>query len=190
MHDAFDAYAWLHAHAAGYALDVSRFAVGGDSAGGTLATVCAVLARDAGIAPVLQLLIYPAVSAHQQTESHARLADGYLLTATTIQWFFNQYVRDVSDRDDWRFAPLDGARDAPDFCGVAPAWIAVAEFDPLVDEGEAYARKLREAGNEVTLVRYAGVIHEFIKMGSFVDEARLAQQQAAQALRVALGTGD
>lgn len=190
VHDAFDAYAWLRAHAAEYALDVSRFAVGGDSAGGTLATVCAVLARDAGIAPVLQLLIYPAVSAHQQTESHARLADGYLLTASTIQWFFNQYVRDVSDRDDWRFAPLDGARDAPDFRGVAPAWIAVAEFDPLVDEGEAYARKLREAGNEVTLVRYAGVIHEFIKMGAFVDEARLAQQQAAQALRVALGTGD
>jgi acetyl esterase len=190
VNDAFDAYAWLHAHAGEYALDASRFAVGGDSAGGTLATVCAVLARDAGIAPVLQMLIYPSVSAHQQTDSHRRLAEGHLLTASTVQWFFNHYVRDDSDRDDWRFAPLDGTRDAPDFRGVAPAWIAVAEFDPLLDEGEAYARKLHEAGNEVTLVRYAGVIHEFIKMGAFVDEARLAQQQAAQALRAALGTQD
>jgi acetyl esterase len=190
VHDAFDAYAWLYAHAAEYALDTSRFAVGGDSAGGTLATVCAVLARDAGIAPVLQLLIYPAVSAHQQTESHKRLAEGYLLTSPTVQWFFNHYVRDADDRDDWRFAPLDGTRDEPDFRGVAPAWIAVAEFDPLVDEGVAYAQKLREAGNEVTLVHYDGMIHEFIKMGSFVNEARRAQQEAAHALRVALGTGD
>ncbi|SDB95662.1 alpha/beta hydrolase [Paraburkholderia lycopersici] len=190
VHDAFDAYAWLHARAAEYALDASRFAVGGDSAGGTLATVCAMLARDAGIAPVLQLLIYPAVSAHQRTESHKRLAKGYLLTGSTIRWFFDHYVRDVADRDDWRFAPLDGTRDAPDFRGVAPAWIAVAEFDPLADEGEAYARKLREAGNEVTLVRYEGVIHEFIKMGAFVDEARSAQQQAALALRAAFGTVD
>jgi len=190
VHDAFDAYAWLHAHAAEYALDASRFAVGGDSAGGTLATVCALLARDAEMPPVLQLLFYPAVSAHQRTESHDRLADGYLLTAPTIQWFFGHYVRDVSDRDDWRFAPLDGARGAPDFRGVAPAWIGVAEFDPLVDEGEAYAEKLRKAGNEVTLVRYDGVIHEFIKMGAFVDEARRAQREAAHALRAALGTGD
>ncbi|CAD6537817.1 Carboxylesterase NlhH [Paraburkholderia hiiakae] len=190
VHDAFDAYTWLHAHTAEYALDTSRFAVGGDSAGGTLATVCAVLARDAGIAPVLQLLFYPAVSAHQQTESHKRLADGHLLTAPTIQWFFDHYVRDDSDRDDWRFAPLDGTRGEPDFRGVAPAWIGVAEFDPLVDEGEAYAQKLRDAGNEVTLVRFDGVIHEFIKMGAFIDEARRAQQQAAHALRVALRTGD
>ncbi|WP_321914883.1 MULTISPECIES: alpha/beta hydrolase [unclassified Paraburkholderia] len=190
VHDAFDAYTWLHAHAAEYALDDSRFAVGGDSAGGTLATVCAVLARDAGIAPVLQLLFYPAVSAHQQTESHKRLADGHLLTAPTIQWFFDHYVRDNSDRDDWRFAPLDGMRGEPDFRGVAPAWIGVAEFDPLVDEGVAYAQKLRDAGNEVTLERFDGVIHEFIKMGAFIDEARRAQLQAVHALRAALGTGD
>ena len=190
VHDAFDAYAWLHAHAASYALDASRVAVGGDSAGGTLATVCAVLARDAGIAPVLQLLIYPSVSALQQTDSHKRLAEGYLLTALTIQWFFEHYASDASDRHDWRFAPLDGTRDAPDFRGVAPAWIAVAQFDPLVDEGEAYAQKLREAGNEVTLVHYEGVVHEFIKMGAFVDEARLAHRQAVEALRAAFGTVD
>ncbi|QGZ61497.1 alpha/beta hydrolase [Paraburkholderia acidisoli] len=194
VHDAFDAYAWLHAQAAGYALDATRIAVGGDSAGGTLAAVVAVLARDAGIAPVLQLLFYPAVAARQQSESHERLAEGYLLTARTIQWFFRHYARSDADRDDWRFAPLDGTQSpdgrVPGFRDLAPAWIGVAEFDPFVDEGEAYARKLRAAGNAVTLVRYAGVIHEFIKMGSFVDEAREAHRDAAQALRAAFGTGD
>lgn len=190
VHDVFDAWAWLHAHAAEYAIDPTRLAIGGDSAGGTLATVCAVLARDAGIAPLLQLLIYPGACGHQDTPSHARLADGYLLTAQTIQWFFNHYVRDAADRDDWRFAPLDGQRGAPDFVGLAPAWIAVAEYDPLVDEGVAYARKLREAGNAVTLVQYAGMIHEFFKMGGFVDDARRAQADAAKALREAFGTND
>jgi acetyl esterase len=189
-HDTFDAYAWLHARAAEYAIDTARFAVGGDSAGGGLAAVCAVLARDAGIAPVLQLLIYPATCGHQNMPSHARLAEGYLLTAQTIQWFFNHYVRDAGDRDDWRFAPLDGTRDAPSFAGLAPAWIAVAEYDPLVDEGEAYAKKLRDAGNAVTLVKYAGMIHEFIKMGGFVDDARRAQAEAAKALREAFDSGD
>jgi acetyl esterase len=132
---------------------------------------------------VLQLLIYPGTGSHQQTGSHRRFAHGYLLDAPTIQWFFNHYVRDVSDRDDWRFAPLDGTRGAPDFHGVAPAWIAVAEFDPLVDEGVAYAEKLRAAGNVVTLVCYEGMIHEFFKFGTFVEEARRAHAQATQALR-------
>jgi acetyl esterase len=190
VHDVFDAYAWLHAHAAEYAIDPARLAVGGDSAGGTLAAVCAVLARDAGIAPVQQLLIYPATCGYQDTSSHMRLAEGHLLTGRTIQWFFNLYLRDAGDRDDWRFAPLDGGRDAPDFAGLPPAWIAVAEYDPLSDEGEAYARKLREAGNAVTLVRYPGMIHEFFKMGGFVEDARRAQGEAAQALREAFGTGD
>jgi acetyl esterase len=189
VHDAIDAYAWLHAHAADYALDPARFAVGGDSSGGTLAAVCAVLARDAGIAPVLQLLIYPPTCGHQDTPSHARLADGYLLTAPTIQWFFGHYLGDAGDRDDWRFAPLDGTRDAPDFAGLAPAWIAVAEYDPLVDEGEAYAHKLRDAGNAVTLVHYAGMIHDFFKLGSFIEDARRAHRDAVEALRGAFGTG-
>uniref|UniRef100_UPI00286EB557 alpha/beta hydrolase fold domain-containing protein n=1 Tax=Paraburkholderia sp. TaxID=1926495 RepID=UPI00286EB557 len=154
------------------------------------AAVCAVLARDAGLAPVLQMLIYPGTGGHQDTDSHRRLADGYLLTAPTIQWFFNHYVRDASDRDDWRFAPLDGTKGpqgAPDFRGLAPAWIAVAEFDPLVDEGQAYAEKLRAAGNAVTLARYDGMIHEFFKMGAYVDDARRAHAEAAQALRAAFG---
>ncbi|MET5115305.1 alpha/beta hydrolase fold domain-containing protein, partial [Burkholderia pseudomallei] len=94
----------------------------------------------------------------------ARLAKGYLLSADTIQCFFGHYERDASDRDDWRFAPLDGTRGAPSFARVAPAWIATAQYDPLSDEGDAYADKLRAAGNRVTLVAYAGLIHEFFKM--------------------------
>lgn len=185
VNDADDALAWLHARATGLGLDPARLAVGGDSAGGTLATVCAVLARARGIALALQLLIYPGVTAHQRTASHARLANGYLLSGETIQWFFSQYLRDASDREDWRFAPLDGMRDAPSFAGVAPAWITTAEYDPLADEGAAYADKLRAAGNAVTLVCYAGMIHEFFKMGGFVPEVRVAHAAAAAALRAA-----
>jgi acetyl esterase len=188
VNDAFDALSWLHASAGLYGVDPARIALGGDSAGGTLATVCAVLARDAGLPkPVLQMLIYPGTTGHQQSDSHARLADGFLLSAATIQWFFGQYVRDPGDRDDWRFAPLDGTCGAPEFGGVAPAWIATAEYDPLSDEGAAYAEKLRAAGNEVTLMRYAGMIHEFFKMGGFVPEVAQAHADAAAALRSAFG---
>ncbi|HZZ09407.1 MAG TPA: alpha/beta hydrolase [Paraburkholderia sp.] len=185
--DAFDALRWLHTHAAEYGVDPQRIAVGGDSAGGTLATVCAVLARDAGIALALQMLIYPGTTGYQQTGSHARLADGYLLTGETIQWFFEQYVRNAADRDDWRFAPLDGTRGAPDFGGLAPAWIATAEYDPLSDEGAAYADKLRAANNVVTLKCYPGMIHEFFKMGGYVPEVAQAHAEAAAALRAAFG---
>ena len=187
VEDAFDALTWLHAHAAEYGIDAERLAVGGDSAGGTLATVCAVLARDAGIKLALQLLIYPGTTGYQQTDSHSRLANGFLLSGDTIQWFFDQYVRDKSDRDDWRFAPLEGTRGAPDFGGLAPAWIATAEYDPLSDEGDAYAEKLRAAGNRVTLKRYPGMIHEFFKMGGYVAEVAEAHADASAALRVAFG---
>jgi acetyl esterase len=188
VHDAFDALSWLHANAGLYGVDPGRMAIGGDSAGGTLATVCAVLARDAGLPKLaLQLLIYPGTTGYQQTDSHARLADGYLLSGATIQWFFKQYVRDAGDRDDWRFAPLDGTRGAPAFSDLAPAWIATAEYDPLSDEGVAYAEKLRAAGNEVTLKRYTGMIHEFFKMGGFVPDVVQAHSDAARALRLAFG---
>jgi len=187
VNDAFDALVWLHAHAAEFGIDAGRLAVGGDSAGGTLATVCAVLARDAGIALSLQLLIYPGTTGYQETDSHSRLADGFLLSGETIQWFFDHYVREASDRDDWRFAPLDGTRGAPEFGGLAPAWIATAEYDPLSDEGDAYAKKLRDHGNEVTLRRYPGMIHEFFKMGGFVPDVAHAHAEAAAALRRAFG---
>lgn len=185
VNDADDALRCLHREAAAFGIDAGRLAVGGDSAGGTLATVCAVLARDAGIRLALQLLIYPGVTGYQQTESHERLANGYLLSKDTIQWFFSQYLRNPSDRDDWRFAPLDGTRGAPSFADVAPAWIATAEYDPLSDEGAAYADKLRAAGNRVTLKCYPGMIHEFFKMRGFVPEVRAAHADAVAALTAA-----
>lgn len=183
VHDAFDALVWLHAQAASLGLDSTRFAVGGDSAGGTLATVCAVLARDAGIPLSLQLLIYPGVSARQETPSHAQYAEGFVLSAKTIQWFFAQYLRDDKDRDDWRFAPLDARGLTPEFTGIAPAWIAAADHDPLFDEDVAYAAKLDSARVPVELVRYEGMTHEFFKLGGFVPEVAKAHADAAAALR-------
>ncbi|WJF89053.1 alpha/beta hydrolase [Paraburkholderia bonniea] len=188
--DAFAALRWLHREAAAYGIDSNRIAVGGDSAGGTLATVCALQARDAGIPLVLQLLLYPGTSAYQQTRSHVQFANGYLLNAETIQWFFQQYLRHPDDRTDWRFAPLDGTRGAPSFRGVAPAWIATAEYDPLRDEGAAYARKLQDAGNTAVLKCYDGMIHEFFKLGGFVPEVAQAHADATAALRSAFGVSD
>ena len=187
VNDAFDALQWLVQEAPLLGIDAARLAIGGDSAGGTLATVCAVLARDAGIPLRLQLLIYPGTSARQDSASHARFAEGYLLSGETIQWFFAQYLRDDHDRDDWRFAPLDAAGGQPDFAGVAPAWITAADHDPLYDEDIAYAAKLEAAGVRVTLARYEGMIHEFFKMGGFVPEVARAHADAVAALREELG---
>lgn len=181
--DAWDALQWLAANAALHGLDASRLAVGGDSAGGTLAAMCAVLARDAGLPLALQLLIYPGCAAHQDTPSHKTFAEGFVLDEADITWFFSQYVRSPVDRDDWRFAPLN----APDVDGVAPAWVGLAECDPLVDEGVMYADKLRTAGVAVDLEIYRGVTHEFIKMGRIIPEARRAHADAAAALRAAFG---
>ena len=180
--DAWDALQFLAREAKSLGLDSSRIAVGGDSAGGTLAAVCAVMARDAGIDVALQMLFYPGTTAHQDTPSHARYACGPLLDEPLISWFFDQYVRTRADRDDWRFAPLN----ADDVEGVAPAWIGLAEADPLLDEGIAYADKLRAAGVPVDLEIYRGVIHEFIKMGRAVPEALQAHADAARAMREAL----
>jgi acetyl esterase len=180
-HDAWDALNWLAGHAASLGLDAARLAVGGDSAGGTLAAMCAVLARDAGLPLALQLLFYPGCAAHQDTPSHHKFGHGFLLEEAGISWFFAQYVRSQADRDDWRFAPLN----APDLDGVAPAWLGLAECDPLVDEGVMYADKLRLAGVAVDLEIYRGVTHEFIKMGRVIPEARHAHAAAARALRLA-----
>jgi len=180
--DAWDAVQFVAREAASLGLDGGRLALGGDSAGGTLAAVCAVMARDAGLPVALQLLFYPGTTAHQDTASHERFACGPLLDEALISWFFGQYVRSPADRDDWRFAPLN----AEDVDGVAPAWIGLAEADPLVDEGIAYADKLRAAGVPVDLEIYRGVIHEFVKMGRAVPEALKAHADAANALKEAL----
>ncbi|MDO9279859.1 MAG: alpha/beta hydrolase [Polaromonas sp.] len=179
--DAWDALQGLVKIADSLGLDASRLAVGGDSAGGTLAAVCAVLARDAGLPLVLQLLIYPGCAAHQDTRSHRTFGHGFILDEPSITWFFNQYIRTPADRDDWRFAPLNAA----DVDGVAPAWLGLAECDPLLDEGLLYADKLRAAGVAVDLEIYRGVTHEFIKMGRAIPEALQAQADAALALRQA-----
>src|SRR5665647_774473 len=177
--DAWDALRWLADHASSLGLDAARLAVGGDSAGGTLAAMCAVLARDADLPLALQLLFYPGCAAHQDTPSHQKFARGFLLEEADISWFFKHYVRSPADRDNWRFAPLN----APDVAGVAPAWLGLAECDPLVDEGVMYGDKLRAAGVRVELEIYRGVTHEFIKMGRVLPEARQAHADAARALR-------
>jgi acetyl esterase len=187
--DSWDALQWLSIHGASRGIDAGRLAVGGDSAGGTLAAACAIEARDSGLPLALQLLFYPGCVGHQDTASHHRYAKGFVLEEASIRYFFSQYLRSEADRDDWRFAPLDGLRSdglEADLSGVAPAWIGLAECDPLVDEGVQYADRLRMAGVAVDLEIYRGVVHEFIKMGRAVPEAHLAHADAAHALRHAL----
>ncbi|RYZ10561.1 MAG: alpha/beta hydrolase, partial [Comamonadaceae bacterium] len=182
VEDAWDAVSFIAAEGAGLGIDPSRLALGGDSAGGTLATVCAVMARDAGLPVELQLLIYPGLSSHQDSDSQRRFAEGPLLTRALIDYFFGQYLRTAADREDWRFAPLN----IDELEGVAPAWIGLAECDPLVDEGIAYADRLRMAGVPVALEIYRGVVHEFVKMGRALPEARECHADAAAALAAAL----
>ncbi len=178
VEDSVAAMRLLFEQGATLGLDAMRVAVGGDSAGGTLAAVCALQARMDGLPLALQLLITPGTTARADTESHARFAKGYLLDAEAIAWFFAHYI-DNAQKDDWRFAPLH----AEDFEGLAPACMLLAEADPLVDEGLAYADRLRMAGVPVQLELYKGVTHDFIKMGRMLPEALAAQEAAAQALR-------
>ena len=178
--DAWAALRWLAAHGATRGLDATRHAVGGDSAGGTLAAVCAIHARDIGLALRLQVLITPGTTAYADTPSHAQFAHGYLLEAEAIAWFFDQYI-DPAQRRDWRFAPLEA--DALD--AVAPACVVLAECDPLVDEGLAYADRLRAAGVAVELELARGVTHDFIKLGRVLPEAGAAQALIGAALQTA-----
>ena len=180
-----DCWAALRALARGDAgarlgLDTTRLAVGGDSAGGTLAAVCALMARDAGVTLALQVLITPGTIAHADTPSHATFAHGFLLEKQAVEWFFDNYI-DLAQRTDWRFAPAL----APDHEGVAPACLVIAECDPLVDEAIAYGDLLRAAGVAVDLEIYRGVTHDFIKMGRMLPEAAQARQAIADALRKA-----
>jgi acetyl esterase len=176
--DAWAVLQWLHTQAEGLSVDGTRLAVGGDSAGGTLAAVCALRARDQALPLALQLLITPGASAHGDTASRRLYANGFLLDAATIDWFFDHYI-DRHHRADWRFAPLN--HDALE--GVAPACVILAECDPLVDEGIAYADRLRAAGVPVALELYRGLTHDFIKMGRALPEAGEAQQAAAEAIK-------
>jgi len=178
--DAWAVMHWLAEHGASIGLDSARLAVGGDSAGGTLAAACAIRARDIGLALRLQVLITPGTTAHADTPSHREFAHGYLLEAEDIAWFFDQYI-DHSQRSDWRFAPLE----AEALDDLAPACVVLAECDPLVDEGLAYADRLRAAGVPVELELCRGVTHDFIKLGRLLPEAETAQAAIGAALRAA-----
>ena len=189
--DAWDAVQWVAHHGAERGLDTRRIAVGGDSAGGTLSAACAIEARDAGVPLALQLLFYPGCAGHQNTVSHHTFAKGFVLEESHITYFFEQYIRTANDRNDWRFAPLDGLTQdgqVADLSDVAPVWMGLAECDPLVDEGIQYADRLRMAGIAVELEIYRGVVHEFIKMGRAIPEATRAQADAGRALREAFAS--
>jgi acetyl esterase len=175
--DAFDALQWLAANATKLGLDVTRMAIGGDSAGGTLTTATAIAARDAGIALKLQLMFYPGCSPEYMPSAHT-FEKGFLLEKASIEYFYNHYVPNLADRHDPRFSPL-----LADVSGVAPAWLGLAECDPLVDEGVAYADHLRLCGVPVDLEIYKGVVHSFIQMGRVIPEALVAHADAARALR-------
>lgn len=181
VEDSWAALQALAADAPALGLQPGALAVGGDSAGGTLAAVAALHARDAGLPLALQLLITPGTTAHADTPSHRLFANGFLLDAATIAWFFDHYIpRGL--RSDWRFAPLEAEVD-----GVAPAFVLLAECDPLVDEGLAFADKLRAAGVPVGLELVRGMTHDFIKMGRVLKEAGQALDACALALREAFG---
>ena len=178
--DAIDALAWIGREGLAMGIDASRVAVGGDSAGGTLAAALVIEAKaDRSLPqPVLQVLAYPGLSSRQTSNSYERYGSGYLLERSTVDWFFQQYLRDDPDRDDWRFAPLA----ARDLAGVPPALIVLAEYDPLLDEGRDYAVRLRAAGVSVDLQIYPGMIHEFLRMGNVVADALQARAAIGKAL--------
>ena len=181
--DAWAATNWVVANAQTLGVDAGRLAVGGDSAGGNLAAVVALMARDAGAPQLrLQALLYPVTDTARDTRSYQDFGDGYLLTRDGMRWFFDHYLRSKDDANDWRAAPIRARSHA----GVAPALIVTAGFDPLRDEGEAYARTLREAGVRVDYVCYGGMIHGFLPMGRLIDTGNRAVSHLAASLREAL----
>ncbi len=181
--DAWAATRWVVAHAGRLGIDARRLAVGGDSAGGNLAAVVSLLARDAG-APAIafQALLYPVTDVGIEWPSYQQLGEGYLLTSQSMRWFIGHYLTSERDAVDWRVSPLR----APSLRGLPPALIVTAGFDPLRDEGEAYARALRAAGVRVDYVCYGGMIHGFVPMGRLIDTGNRAVSHVAASLREAL----
>lgn len=186
LNDGADALAWLAQHAVAEGLDINLVAFGGDSVGATLATVLALqAARDPAslaIKPCLQLLCYPVTDASTSSPSTELFGEGYLLESETLEWFYRHYANDAADRLDWRFSPLL----ATDYQGMAPAVIALAGHDPLLDEGRAYALRLQEQGVSVELIEYTGLIHDFLRLQSVVPDIDNVYTQLTQSLRTAL----
>jgi acetyl esterase len=177
--DAFAAVCWVQDHAGELGGSPDRVLVAGDSAGGNLAAVTAVRHRDSGRPPLVgQLLAYPVTDFAFETPSYAENGTGYFLTTTHMRWFWEQYLGPEGDGAHPHASPLR----AEDVAGVAPAVVAVAEFDPLRDEGVAYAEKLLAAGVPTVLLRCTGVIHGFLGLGDFLPPAKAATADVHAAL--------
>ncbi|MEJ7687041.1 MAG: alpha/beta hydrolase [Variovorax sp.] len=181
--DVLAATRWVRKEAGALGLDAKRLAVGGDSAGGNLAAVVALAARDMGDPPIaFQLLIYPATDQRRQHPSHTTNGQGYLLTRETIAYFHDHYIADSKQDLDWRASPLLHKN----FADLPPALVLTAGYDPLRDEGLDYAKALTAAGNRATYVCFERQIHGFITMGGLIDEANAAVAMCAAELRRAL----
>ncbi len=178
--DCAAAYAWVHANAAALKVDAAKVAVGGDSAGGNLAAVLALMGRD-GVLPAasFQLLLYPATDLVAGQASYARVSDGFPLVARTMKWFRDHYVRGVADHTDWRASPLRAAS----LAGTPPAFVLTVGLDPLCDEGLHYARRLEEDGVRVAQLHLPDQIHGFLTMGAFIRAAGLVTPYLGQVLR-------
>ena len=190
--DAYAAASWVATEAKHLRIDPARLAVGGDSAGGNLAAVVCLLAREKAAAGetdvpkiAYQLLIYPATDMHMNTGSHERYAKDHLLTRASMDWFQQQYLASEADRDDWRASPLR----AKSLAHLPPAYVIVAGHDPLRDEGEAYAKALQAAGVPVAFREFPGQIHGFVVLGKVIPQAGQAIAEMGVALKLAFGLG-
>ncbi|QRG69230.1 alpha/beta hydrolase [Brevibacillus choshinensis] len=180
VEDCYTAVQWVSEHAQEINGDASRLAIGGDSAGGNLAAVISQLAKErTGPAISLQVLVYPVTQVGCDTESYRENGEGYFLTADSMQWFFQQYLNADEEKSDVRVSPLLAA----DLSGLPPALVITAEYDPLRDEGEMYAERLKQAGVPVELTRYDGMIHGFFWMAGIMDQGAEAISQVSNRLR-------
>jgi acetyl esterase len=178
--DAYAATRWASDHAKLLNIDPSKIAVGGDSAGGNLAAVLAQMAQDSREFKVaLQLLIYPMTDQSREYPSYQRNASGYMLTTAALHWFMDNYIPDHEDRKD----PMASPMLRPSLKGQPPALVISAEFDPLVDENEAYAKRLTEAGVPCDYVCFPGMVHPFFTLGGVVDDTAKAEALLGAALR-------
>jgi len=186
VEDAAAALRFVAAEAERLRIDPARIAVGGDSAGGSLSAVLALMGRDGDVPnPCFQMLLYPSTDLAGSKPAYQRFTAGYPLVTVTMRWFVDHYLDNPRQRLDWRGSPLR----APSLEGVAPAYVLTVGHDPLVDEGIAYARRLEEEDVPVTHVHMADQMHGFLTMGRFITAADLALQQAAAALRHAFARG-
>jgi len=181
--DAWAATRWAVARASELGLDASRLAVGGDSAGGNLAAVVALQARDAGAPDIkLQVLVYPVTDVAAESRSYQDFSEGYMLTRESMRWFTAHYLAASGQATDWRVSPLRAASHA----GLPPALVVTAGFDPLRDEGAAYAAKLQQAGVLVDYVCYGGMVHGFAGMGKLIETGNRAVAHTAATLKQTL----